>query len=339
MRPALITAAMVLSIFAVVYQGWDMFARTPHKPMLQGNDDSYYYFWLRSAVVDGDWDFSNELRTSPTIDESARPVLLAEPLTPAGRPRDKYTIGWAFASAPFFLAAHVVAKLTGQPADGWQPVYFVFIWIGHLGYTLGGLWLALRVMRRFVGENAAWIGVLAVWLASPLLYYQTARISMVHGLAFVLTVAAFELAFGLREKPASRLRWLLLGGVAGLLLITRPTSGVYLLFPAWLAGRLLWAPASRREAWRGLGWAVLPALGLLGLQSAAWHQVYGSWFPDTYAGETFRFASPQLASVLFSPQHGLFYWHPLLLVSGAAFLYATGRGLFPFTWLLSLMGI
>jgi hypothetical protein len=46
-----------------------------------------------------------------------------------------------------------------------------------------------------------------------------------------------------------------------------------------------------------------------------------------------------LIPVLFSPQHGLFYWHPLLLVGGGAFFYATVRGIFPVTWLLSLIGI
>lgn len=337
MRLALITAAIILGIFAVVYQGWEMFAGPSRQPMLQGNDDSYYYFWLRSAVVDGDLDFTNELLESPTLDAQLGAGLLAESLTPAGRPPNKYPIGWALATTPFFLIAHGLALLTNLPADGWQPVYFVFIWAGHLGLTVLGLWLAARVLRRFVGAESAWIGVLAGWLVSPLLYYQTARISMVHGLAFVLTVAVFELAFQLKENAGSRLRWGLFGGVAALLVLTRPTSVVYLLFPAWVVIGLLHATPSRRQTLHGLGWAALPACALIGLQSAAWHQVYGSWWPDTYAGETFHFTSPQLLSVLFSPQHGLFYCHPLLLPAGGAFFYATMRRVFPLSWLLSLL--
>ena len=28
--------------------------------LLRGTDNTCYYFWLRSAMVDGDWDFANE---------------------------------------------------------------------------------------------------------------------------------------------------------------------------------------------------------------------------------------------------------------------------------------
>jgi hypothetical protein len=50
-------------------------------------------------------------------------------------------------------------------------------------------------------------------------------------------------------------------------------------------------------------------------QLALYHWASGSWFINPYGGEWFHFGSPKLAEVLFSPQKGLFFWSPILLVS------------------------
>jgi hypothetical protein len=61
------------------------------------------------------------------------------------------------------------------------------------------------------------------------------------------------------------------------------------------------------------------ALPFLLLQGWAWHVVYGRWLVFSYGanGESFSWGSPAILPSLFSPWHGLFYWHPLLLVGSA----------------------
>lgn len=336
MSRALALAALVLGACALVYQGWDMFARTPPRLMLQGADDSYYYFWVRSAVVDRDLDFRNELAVAPTMTESARARAQAEPLTAAGRVRNKYPLGWALATLPFFLVGHALALLAGGPADGWQPVYFVVIWLGHLGYTVLGLFAARRVLAHYLPRDAATLGLWAAWLLSPLLYYQTARVSMAHGLAFTLIAVLYERAVALASSPARRSIWIAGGTAAGLLLITRPTCAPYLLFPAVLIGRLLLAPATRAGAARNLPWALAPALALLALPLLAQHHLTGAWRIDTYDNEPFHFTDPQLWASLFSPHHGWFYWHPGLLVGVVALVAGVWRRQLPWEWLVSL---
>jgi hypothetical protein len=336
MRRALLIAAIVLGSVASVYQGWDMLFRTPSQLMLQGTDDSFYYFWVRSAIVEGDLDFRNDLMHAPTIDEPARQRALAEPLTPLGRVRNKYPIGWAVATLPLFLVAHALALAGGAAADGWQPVYFIVIWLGHTAYAVLGLFAARRVLARFMDGGAATIGVLAGWLASPLLYYQSARISLPHGLVFTLVALLYDRALAGQEDPAGRAPWVIGGFVAGLILITRPICAPYLLFPLFIFGRLLAAPATRAIAIRQVAWALLPALALVALQLFAQRQLHGAWRFDTYDSEPFHFARPELLATFFSPQHGWFYWHPLLLVGGLAFGLAVLRGRLPWEWLLSL---
>ena len=337
MRKVLLLAAAVLGIAAVLHQGWDMFLRTPPRLMLQGSDDSFYYFWIRSAVIDGDFDFQNELESAPTMERPASERALAEPLTAAGRVRNKYPVGWAAASWPFFLAAHAIAVAVGLPADGWQPIYFVAIWLGHLGYTLTGLWAAKRVLMRFMDAESAAIGVLAGWLCSSLLYYQTARISMPHGLAFSLMALLYERSLRCQDDPGSKSAWLQVGALAGLLVITRPICAPYLLFPFFIAIRQLFHPAARLHAIRGLGLAAIAGAAFLALQLLAQRQVYGAWTFDTYDGETFHFFRPRIMESLFSPQHGWLYWHPFLLIGLGGFFAGVARGRFPGAWLAALV--
>lgn len=333
----LILVAVILGALASLYQGWDMFARTPPRVMLQGADDSFYYFWVRSPIVDRDFNFANDLATAPTIDDSARTRAQAEPLTPLGRVRNKYPIGWAVATLPFFLVAHIGALIAGGPADGWHPVYFIVIWFGHLSYTVLGLFAARRVLARFADAEAATVGVLVGWLVTPLLYYQSARISMPHGLAFTLIALLYERTLVLTAEPNRCAPWLIGGAAAGLLLVTRPLCAPYLLFPLLAAFRLLAAPATRSVVLRRLPWAVAPAVALIALQLLAQRQLHGAWRLDTYDSEPFYFTNPELVASLFSPQHGWFYWHPFALVGVATFVVGVFRRLLPWEWLVSLL--
>src|SRR5215212_6125799 len=62
---------------------------------LRGYDNTFNYLWLRSAAVDGDWDFRNDLEQCNTLDPSYRASALALPTTATGRIPNKYGVGWA----------------------------------------------------------------------------------------------------------------------------------------------------------------------------------------------------------------------------------------------------
>ncbi|HVZ65999.1 MAG TPA: hypothetical protein VG936_15640 [Lacunisphaera sp.] len=329
---------MIAAVVAITYQGWDLTVRGASRPMLKGNDDVQYYFWLRSLVIDGDWDFANDVKETPMLDSSERRELLTQPRTARGRLPDKYPLGWALASAPFFLLAHGLSLLLGWPADGWAPFYQYCLWAGHLGITVAGMLVARRFLLRFLPAGAAEVGLLAGWLASPLIYYQTARISMAHGLTFSLVAFSHELAMCIRDDPARRNRWGLLGFVLSLLVVTRSTSVVYCLHPLAVLASVL------RDEWRAdrsaalrLTWLAASGFVPVGLQLWAWHQVYALWLPNTYGGEAFGFTHPALLEVLFSSWHGWFYWHPLLFPGFLALLWCVASKRLPATWLVSTL--
>jgi len=325
-----ILAAVALAVAAagVTWQSWDM-VRSGHRPMLQGWDDTFYYAWLPAVVLDHTLDFSRELERGGTVDPAAQRVWEAQPRTAAGLLPVKYPPGWAIGSLPFFLAAWGLAP---AHATGFEPVFFAWVWLGQLLYAGLGLFLAARIIRRLVPAAPAGIAVLALWLASPLVYYQTARLSMSHSQVFVLAVGSFWLALRILDRRDSAATWLALGFTAGLLVVTRNVAGLYLLFPAAVVALRLR---------RGLP-GVLLVLGAalpLGAQLLAWKAVFGSWFAYSYGSEHFWFIDLHFLSLFLSPRHGWFYWHPLTLLGTVGFLAWGWHRRIAWPWMASFLAV
>lgn len=328
-RSVLVLAALCLAVAVggVVWSAWDMFGAA-RRPMLQGWDDSFYYYWLPSAVIDGDVDFTNQVEASGTLPPAAQAEALAQPRTPTGLLPNKYPPGWALGSLPFFLVAHA---FTPQNATGFEPPYLLAVWLGQLLYAGLGVGLAIRIVARFFPAQPAALAVLAVWLASPLVYYQGARLSMSHSQVFALAMVAFWAALRLWDGEQRPRTWAVLGASAALLVITRNVAVLYLIWPAFVLLR-------RLRSWRAAGWLLVGGAVPVLVQLVAWKALYGSWLVYSYAGERFDFGQLRFAEVLFSSRHGWFYWHPLLGVAIASFLVWSWRRVEGRAWLISLAG-
>ena len=322
----LVVLAVAVGLAGVAWTGWDMFGPA-RRPMLQGWDDSFYYYWLPAVVIHHNVDFAPLLRNSGTVDAAARDAGLAQTPTAAHLLPSKFPPGWALGSLPFFLAA---LPLGPPHPTGFEPRFLAAVWCGQLLYVLVGLWLCVDLVRRLVPGAPALMAVLAVWLASPLVYYQSARLSMSHSQVFVLAVLTFWLALRLAEGDQRARVYFGLGFAGALLVVTRNSAAVYLLFPALTVARVLRSP---RAAACLLAGAAIPAAA----QLAAWKALFGTWLTYSYGHEGFDFRHPHLAAVLFSPLHGWFYWHPLLLPAIAGFACWALRTRLALPWLGSLV--
>jgi hypothetical protein len=344
-------AALCLSggIMAVTVQGFHLFDRgSTREPFVQGADDTFYWLWLRSAVVDGDWDFANDLRMTPFIEEHARSIALSLPPTATGKVHNKFAIGWAVVNAPLYWIAHRIAPYTPWPADGFSPPYQLAIWLQQMAYGLLGAWLAIDLMSRWMPRQTALLAMLMTWVTSPMLYYQSARVTMVHHTLWVLAVLcvwlAHRFADAMREgQPAPR-RLLLVAAAAfsaGLMVSCRPSAITYLPWPiaTILAAWFRHGTKDLRFLTAMSGIACLAALTGLFPQLLAWKSLHGSWLYYSYHGEGFNWFHPRWAASLISDHHGLFNWHPMLAIGLGSLLLASLPGRFPRSWVLTLLGI
>ena len=318
---ALLTLAVGFGAFVLQDRHTRLF-REPPSPSIYGWDGSFYYYWLRSAMVEGDVDFAKDLRACNSMPAALRETTLRDsPRTPRGLIPNKYPVGWALLEAPWYGAADVAARAVNAaggsvPRDGWGPLYQAFLVLGQIAYALAGLWLAYRVLTEWLPPPCAAGSVALGWLCSPLAYYQTLNVAMAHNVMFFAVMGAYASALALRRDPA-RLRWWVLVGVCcALAILARYQGAVLLLFPGAVCLQEVWrAPRRWAHLAAGLAASAVP----LAVQAFAWKALYGSWLLYTYEGEGFDWARPHLWESLFSSYHGLFNWHPALLAGFAGF--------------------
>jgi hypothetical protein len=283
-----------------------------------GADGIKYYAYVRSVVLDRDLDFSREWQ------EHYAGHMTLPPKTATGHVPNKLPVGFSLLSAPFFLVGHLlfkIAVLLGYPpaADGYSPFHEYAVCIGSMTYGLIGIFLSRRLIRNYFGELTTFVAVTSLWLSTNLIYYFFKEPFMSHVVSMACVAAFLNLwhdgygSFLLR-------RWLFLGLLSGLMCTVRLQNAVFLLLPAV---ELLWNIRSR-SADRGptgpLARSVRNALGFLaaGLaafspQLIAWKVIYGRLILFPYKNEWFAWAHPRIAALLFSTNHGLFFYAPVLV--------------------------
>ena len=290
------------------------------KPWVHGADGMGYYSWLRSVVLDGDLNTANEY-------EHFGYGWIAG-TTATGYKDNPWAIGSAILWSPLFVIAHAIIR-----GDGYGPGYFTAISLASMIYAFVGLILLYRLVKDFFGSQSALLATVVTWFASPLVFYMYMHPSMAHANdAFVNALFVYTWH---RTRPRRTTdKWLVLGVTVGLAALVRTQNLLLAIVPLLeLAAGLI---RNRKDRLVPVAGGLAFGIGLLIAflpQMYVWHRVYGSWIVLnpywTSTGNTWNPASPHFFDVLFSTNHGLFVWTPVLLagVVGLLFLAQRDRGL------------
>jgi hypothetical protein len=291
-RPRLVLVLVALWYLPVVY------ARI-------GGDGYEYYSLLRSPLVDHDLDLANDLLG---FDAGA-------PRLPNGQVTSRVQLGVALLWAPLVTATHAVVSVAARlgadiAPNGFSTIYQTAATTSTFLYGFAALLLIEGRLRVLYGAGVALLGVVALWLATPLFFYMVANPSMSHGVA--VFASALLLVAWLRARADPRPgRWALVGAAGGLLCLIRAHYTPLLLLPA---ADLAFSRGERRLRSCALLMAPPVALGLL--QLAVWYRLYGPGFLEAVTGMNLIHGfEGHLLDVLFSPRKGLFVWTPLYAVA------------------------
>jgi hypothetical protein len=284
-------------------------------------DGISYFSYLRSAVHDGDLVLLDEFSTLGVARADFN-------LTPEGQVRNVFPIGSAVLWLPFYAVGHTVslaaAKLTGSdPVNGYSILHVFFVYVATACFGLAALVLSARFAVGVTNPLPAWHAAIAVWLGSPFLYYQFIEGDYSHVPA-ALTVALFVIIWhrtrGHRSLPAH----LLLGFLAGMVAMVRWQHVLVLVLPLSDAVIRLWhrrlqaAPEAReRPSHPAAPLLVFTAGFIAGAapQLAYWRIALGEWVAIPQGTGFLVWKRPEIIGTLFSSFHGLFGWHPLLLLA------------------------
>jgi len=275
---------------------------------LAGSDGLYYFSILRSSVLDGDLDFSNDYKLMG-VDAA---------VTSTGHKANPYAVGAAILWLPFFLCAHAIAlalNFAGASVStaGAGYLYEGAICLATVIYALLGMWLTYRLIRRAdVGDaSSAVAAILALWWASNAVYYVVVEPSMTHGLT-IFSTALFLYIWYPPDQERSTLAWALLGLCAAIVSLTRWQDAVILLLPL---SEFAWRVWRTDEPWiqlaaKGFVFALVFAVGFLP-QIIMWKVVYGQYLTIPQGSGFMTWLDPHPWRVLFSSRHGLLSWHPI----------------------------
>jgi hypothetical protein len=301
---------------------------------IMGGDAVYYYISLRSLVVDYDLDFQNEYAyfsaaVSPFTGNKKIAVLPSQhPVT--GRLPNKYPLGSVLLLVPFFAVVH--AYMHG---DGYGAAYQIAAGLGSLIYGFLGVLLVYRLGKRYAPQSAFAMTV-GIWLATPLIYYMIMEPLMSHSCSMFLATAFVSLWLGARKQP-TLYHWAFLGGLAGVMTMTRYQDGLFALILALYTGLRL------RHPGQALGGLLLFALaGVIGFapQLYANTLLYGTPLTTGYTNEGFFYwTAPKLIFTLFSSACGLVLWAPIMALSflGLGYLVRREIGLALPLWMTFLV--
>jgi len=313
-------------------------------PWVRGDGVGYYAF-ARAPLIEHsldftkDYQYANESFRGPRLDENNQPKSGFR--TPTGHLDNHFTVGPAILWAPFLLLAHagvLLARALGSSvaANGFSAPYRIAMALATAIYGFLGLLLSFRLARQYVQERWALLATLAIWWASSLPLYMYFNPSWSHAHS-AFAVALFIWYWHETRTSRSLAQWLLLALIAGLMLNIYYANAMVLAVLAVEALRQYRA-AFRQHASSGESSAMLriPELLLRHFLFAATllasllptfisrYLVYGSPFESAYIPlRDWLWSSPVFFSVLFSSNHGLFFWTPILLFALAGlFLFS-----------------
>ena len=237
----------------------------------------------------------------------------------------KYPLGTALLMMPFFFLACLAALVTGTPLDGFSPLFQYAAAVSGLAYALAGMAVLWKVLARRFRQNTILIAMVAMVFGTDLFHYATYDSVFSHVYSFFLFSAFLYLVQRIYSRSSTK-DFLLAGTVAGLIIVTRPTNGLWLLFAIFygvdsfhsLSDRICFCKNNAGKIISG----TLLCAGVTSLQLLYWKYITGHWLIFSYRGESFYFANPQIFNVLFSVRKGLFFWSPILLtvVPGLCYL-------------------
>src|SRR5579864_3568100 len=298
-------------------------------PWVRG-DGVGYYAYARALVVNGnlrfepDWLHANASFVAGHVDKGEiRPELY----TQTGHLDNHFTIGPALDWMPFLWLTHGAVRgfdyFGGRiPADGfsWPYVYSMAMVTALAGFL--GILFSFSLARKYFPERWAFLAALGIWLASSLPVYMYFNPSWSHAHS-AFAVALFFWYWDRTRGMRTFKQWVLLGLISALMLNVYYLNVVLLLAPllesVWLVKKSSSAGMTGQdEEWwnllaKNVVYAGVVLAGLLPTFVTRWI-IYGSPFESGYFSlRTWNWTSPVFTKVLFSSDHGLYSWTPILI--------------------------
>ncbi len=189
------------------------------------SDGKGYYAYLPAIFIYNDYNYSfiaeNDAKYYPE-DGTHNKDFLAKQSN--GRSVNKYFPGVALFYLPFFALAALLSALFGLPVDGYNMLFQWAVAIAHWFYLFWALLVLYDTYLQLKFKKwSIWIGLIAVVLATNLLYYVAYDFTVTHLFGFFGCSVLIWSLVKYRNLQSYRYIGIFIG-MLGILLIVRPTN-------------------------------------------------------------------------------------------------------------------
>jgi hypothetical protein len=300
-------------------------------PWVRG-DGVGYYAYVRSALIDHDLNFENDFlagnKSFLMSRVDAQGHLLPEMYTKTGHVGNHFSVGPAVLWAPVLVTVHLAVLLLDRfgahiAADGYSRPYVLSMAVTTAFYGFLAMCLSFRVARKYFDQQWAFLATIGIWLASSLPVYMYFNPSWSHAFS-AFSVSLFLWYWERTKLQRTLAQWAVLGVLAGLMGNVYYPNIILLIFP--VLELIYQVRAARRDRERlsvavakaPLHYAVFLVAFLLSLFPTFITRqiIYGNLFETGYpAIWKWHWNSPAFLAVLFSSDHGLLSWTPILALA------------------------
>ena len=315
-QPVLVMLVVGLPVFLANY-----FAGNPG---ISGWDPNFYFAYA-GALADGgtlELDRAFEAALARGVDPVAFDL---KNRTATGQLVNVYPLGHPLLHTPATFVGSLVAIVTEGSRNAFGTTAQLFYCVSALLGAGVGIEATRRSLVPVFGHEACALAVYTTTGCTMLGYYWFVLPAHSHSSSVLVTGLAFAVLVRLLTNPAECLRWYAaLGALLGWCVLVRLQD----LGCGFLALAALWgimaAPGltvSGRVA-RALS-LVGAGLGVVSIQLLHWKWKDGTWFMQSH-NAPFDFTTSNHWNVLFSVRHGLFLWHPAMLLALVGVVVALG---------------
>jgi len=229
------------------------------------------------------------------------------------------SMGLSILYAPFFFMAHAYAYIGGYDTGGYSiPYSFALIMAGIFYLGLGLIFLR-KILLLYFSDTVTSFTIIGIALGTNLFYYSTLSAAMPHVFNFCLYAIFIYFTIKWHENQSIK-NTVLIGLLAGLITLIRPTNILCLLFFA------LWNVVSFKTL-KDKFFLVIQKPFLVPIMFIAfisvwfpqliyWKWITGSWFFYSYGDSgNFFWSNPHIFQGLFGFRNGWLLYTPLHVFS------------------------
>jgi hypothetical protein len=300
-------------------------------PWVRG-DGVGYYAYARALLIEHrldfekDWMHGNASFTMGRLDADGH--VLPEEFTSTGHIENLWSIGPALLWLPFLVVTHAAVLICDRlgahvAADGFSTPYVITMAFATAFYGFLGLLLSFRIARKYFEERWAFLATIGIWWASSLPVYMYFNPSWSHAHS-AFAVALFLWYWQRTRNDRTIPQWIVLGLLSGFIVDVYYPNGALLMIPLLEGIAAYWADfksranagaAMARLFGRHLIYVSVFALALLPTLISR-KIIFGSFLQTGYTPVGgWAWGSPAFWNVLFSSDHGMLSWTPILILA------------------------